>query len=275
MIFRLCFFVAASLLAAGQSARVSLGNSLQQWKLEIEKASGSKVIITRVYFDSSSNELALPDDAEERDVLRRYLLQPAFRSQLVLAHALTINHQGEDGKLHFILLNMGLAGQWAGAEQALLAHELGHVWLDEKGYRSPTYAAADRSCVAIHTGDIVQHILIRDEMHRRAISHREYWLRNLRTATESLEKGAAPLNSCQKLIQLTQWLDVRLGLSSQDWDGFDRFQELCRKNYPELAGYAESIETFLRERDVSQPAEFAAALRFVGDKLEQLYDRGR
>jgi hypothetical protein len=227
-----------------------------------------------VDYDPASHELRIPEDAEGREILARYFRQPAFRTQFIAAHALTINHQGPEGKLHFILLNGASAAQWTGMEDALLAHELGHAWLDERGYKSPAYAAAERSCVAIHAGDMVQHILIRDETNRRGIAARHYWLRNLRAASAYLENRPAGQAEppCQKLIRLTQLLDVRLGLSQQDWDGFDHFLELYQTSYPDLLTHADAMESFLRDHDVSQPADFAAALEFVKDRLERLYD---
>jgi hypothetical protein len=269
-------FLLAPAQRAVESSRVTLTEPLAEWKREIESIRGSQVVFARIFLDRERNEMRLPEDTASADVLRRYLRVEAFRSQLAAAHSLTVNHSGSGGAIHFIVVNMGFADEWSGAEDELLAHELGHAWLDEKGFRSPPFGSGE-PCIAVHTGGIVQHILIRAETARRGISLRRYWIGNLETSLRFLsspDAGRTALSPCQRLIQLAQLVDTRLGLTALDWPALNRFEELHRKLHPEIAVHADAIASYLRGRDVSGQIAYDDAIRFVGREVTRAF-RGR
>jgi hypothetical protein len=253
-------------------ATVLLPPPLAKWRVEIEKRDGRRVIPVRIFTDPERNAMILPEDTEARPVLRRFFLNDDFREQLSRAHALTVNWDGIEGRFHFIVLNMALADQWKGAEDAVLAHEFGHVWLNVTGYPSLPYQPGPDSCLAIHAGDVVQHILIRQEMQDRSIPHLSYWLPNLERSLEELEKApSGPVPRCQKLAQLALWIDVRLGLTPETWEHLPRFLELMEKNYPELAPYAREICAYLSERDVGDREEYQRALEFSLRRFKEVF----
>jgi hypothetical protein len=183
---------------------------------------------------------------------------------------LTVNSDGLEGKFHFIVMNMARAEEWKGAEDAVLAHEFGHIWLNVTGYPSLPYDAGPDSCLAIHAGDAVQHILIRREMDARGIPQLPYMIPNLERALKELEKSQpAPVPRCQKLAQLALWIDVRLGLNEEQWGELPRFLDLMQKNYPELAGVAGEICEYLESKDVSDAGQYREAVEFCLEKFGQ------
>jgi len=199
--------------------RVELSPALTEWKSEIEAASDGRLIAVRIFTDPVNRQIRLPPDIPAIEVLERYLDNTAFLEQFTLAHALTIDYQGVEGRLFFVLLNMALAGGWGGDEDALLAHEFGHVWLNLHGYPSLAFRGAE-ACVALHASDIVQHELLRQDFRRRGIDYDSFWIRNLERAHLELAarqgQAAAEESPCRRLAGLTLWIDVRLGLTSRD-----------------------------------------------------------
>jgi len=270
-------------LLAAQSSFVALSKSLLDWKKEIEQKGGGKLIPVRVYTDPLRNELRLPEDTEQRAILRRYFLEESFRGLLAGAHSLSVNYRGSEGKLHFVLLNMARAEQWGGQEEAVLADEFGHAWLDALGYAAPDYRPGPGACVGVQAGNVVQHLLIRGELDGRGIPSREYWVRTLEPALARLESGTAvPLKAippCERLAQLALWLEVRLCGSPELWQNFSRFQQMMSKHFPEIQPYAEQIETRLRELKRSGPGPLPAreayqsALDYTLAKFTELYAR--
>jgi hypothetical protein len=251
---------------------VVLSQPLAEWKAEIEKRDGGKIIPVRIYTDRERNEMVLPEDAEARPVLRRFFLRDEFREQLSQAHALTVNWDGIEGRFHFIVMNMALADQWKDAEDAMLAHEFGHIWLDATGYKSLPYDAGAGSCLGIHASDAVQHILIRREVARRSISMLPYWLPNLEQSLHDLETAPPRnLSPCQTLTQLGQWIDAHLGLTPETWDHLPRFLELMNENYPDLAPCEHEIADHLRAEDLTDPDSYRQALKFSLDKFTAVF----
>lgn len=240
---------------------VILSSPLAEWKAEIEAPDASKIVLVRIY--TENNQMVLPEDTEARPVLRRFFLRDEFREQLSLAHALTVNWDAVEGRFHFIVMNMALADQWKGAEDAMLAHEFGHIWLDATGFKSLPYDAGADSCVAIHASDAVQHVLIRRELARRGISMLPYWLPNLEHSLHDLETAPPRnLSPCQTLTQLGQWIDAQLGLTPEIWDHLPRFLELIKENYPDLVPYEQEIADHLSTVDLTDPALYRQALQF-------------
>lgn len=261
---------AGALPAQEPSAAVTLSDPLQSWKREIEALGDRQVVLARIHTDRARNLLILPQDAGHRPVLRRYLMDRSFVAELIATHALTLNYTGPEGSIHFVLLNMNRAGEWKGAEDALLGHEFGHVWLSARGYELPPYEAGPRACVRIHAGDIVQHILIREEMRRREIAYLRYWIPNLEKALEQLEAPGEqpPKPPCMRLANLALWVDVKLG--AEPWDGRQRFLEAMERRYPDLKEIAEQLASRLSEQQVSEPEVYRRELTHVLARLESL-----
>jgi hypothetical protein len=249
------------------SAKVQLSDRLSRWKQEIEAVRGSKVVLARIYTEASRNEIILPADVEERPLLRQYFLNPAFIAEFTHMHAANLTHK-QDGRLvHFVLLNMARAAEWGGREEAVIAHEFGHIWLFVNNYPAPAFEGRIDSCVAIQAGDAVQHVLIRHEMRRRGIDFHPYWIRNLQAQLEALERAGPQafrsLAVCRQMALLTQWVDARLGLSAESWEEFDRYQEAMARSFSHLEEPAEQIAGMLRNVDLSDVEAYTAALRAV------------
>lgn len=252
--------------AGGQSAHVRFSQPLQNWAQEIERTSGGTVRAVRVYTDPLRNELRIPEDAPRPDLIAHYLRDAGFRAQFAAAHALTVNHTGARGKTHLILLNMARSNEWNGEEEGLLAHELGHAWLDARGFASPAYVPGRRSCVSVLAGDIVQHVLIRAETERRGVSQRRYWIRQVRAG------GPQPAGDpCQRLIQLARLVDARLGLEGTDRAVLERLESEYQTAAPELRDYAGAVERAL-DGKLTEKVGFTTSVERVRAILERVYD---
>lgn len=263
-------FAAAAVAAQEPSAAITLSPALAAWRSEIE-ASGERVVaLVRVYTDGERNLLILPQDAEHRPVLRRYFLQSSFIAEFTATHGFTLNYEGPEGRIHFILLNMNRAEEWRGAEDGILAHELGHVWLAARGYPLPPFDASPRACLLIHAGDMVQHILIRQEIRRRGISYLNYWLPNLEKALRQLESEPlqAPAPACLLLAKLALRVDVALGLEDGEWQPRKSFLNAMTRRYPQLQSPAEQIGVRLAGQDLADLAVYRRELGWVIKKLE-------
>ena len=240
------------------------GDAVEAWRRDI----GTAVTIARVA--SGSVEL----DGAFAPALAGYLADASIRRELEAAHALTVNHEDASGRTHFILLNMARAGEWAFAEDELLAHELGHVWLAVRGFDAPVFAPGPLACLAVHAGDIPQHVLIRREMRRRGIGDSRYQIRNLATTLAALESGALPdLAPCQRLQLLSQWLDMRLNLDESAWHGWRPFDRLAADRYPDLARHVAAVEALIRDADLTRREGYLHALRLARQRL-QMANRG-
>jgi len=259
------------LLAAQQSA--APGDALATWQREIEEIGGGLVLVTRIAHDAGKNLLILPDDTPHRAVARRFFLQPGFVSSFNNAHALTVNYDGPGRRLHFIFLNMRLAGEWRHAETSLLAHEYGHAWLDARGYKRPGYQDGPRACLSIHGGDIVQHPLIRTEVSRRGLSQDDYLVPNLEKALEQLEQRGPPEAAppCQRAFQLSLWVNVRLGVTGRDWPKRDRFLSIHEKSYPALTSHVEEICRRIESMPAGDAAAYGETLSWVLERMESLF----
>lgn len=244
---------------------------IEQWRREIEARGRGRVIVVEVETSADQQEISFPADTPHGAVLRRYFLEESFAAQFASSHALNINYFGPEGRLHFVLLNLARSGEWRDFPEALLGHELGHAWLDVNGFRSPEYAGAAGGCLAVHAGDIVQHVLIRQELAQRGIAYDDYWIRNLEQALERLEADAPgagrAVSSCETAQRLAMWTDVRLGLSGGKWPAFGRFDAAMRRAFPDLAPVVEEMESRLRKADVRRRTVYRLALEFVSARL--------
>ncbi|MBK9171040.1 MAG: hypothetical protein IPM24_26775 [Bryobacterales bacterium] len=233
------------------------GDAIDAWRRDI----AAPVVIVRV-------EAGVRADPDE-PVLGGYLANPAFRRELDAAHALTLNHEDASGKRHFILLNAARSAEWRFAEEELLGHELGHVWLAARGFDAPVFAPGPLACLAVHAGDIPQHVLIRREMRRRGIGGDRYQIRNLDATLAALESGTLPeLAPCQRLQFLSQWLDMRLSLPESAWPDWRRFDRAAADRYPDLARHATALEGLVRGARLSRRDGYLHALRLVRQRLE-------
>ncbi|MCS6953875.1 MAG: hypothetical protein NZM33_13585 [Bryobacteraceae bacterium] len=257
--------------ALAQSASVALSVRLAEWKAETERVGAVRIVLARVYTDFERNELFLPSDTEAFPILEQFFEQESFREQFVRTHAMTVTYTGLAGRYSFILLNMALESQWEGAEEAVIAHELGHAWLAALNFPAPPYELGERSCLAVHTGDVVQHVLIRKEMDRRHIPWRGYWIRNLEAALERLKSQppASRLEPGRTAALGALWADTRLGLTEADWAGLPQFLQALEEKFPAAKAPAEAIVARLGRTNLSERDAYAAALRDVGAILRR------
>jgi len=266
--------------ATERSGAVQLTERLSRWKQEIEAVRAGKVVLARIYTDKERNEILLPDDVDERPLLREYFLNPAFVAEFVHMHAANLTLKRGARWIHFVLLNMARAGEWGDEEEAVIAHEFGHIWLFVNNYPAPAFQGGANSCVAIQAGDAVQHVLIREEMRRRGIDFRPYWINNLRTQLEALEAagseafGSLPL--CRRMALLTQWVDVLLGLSAASWPDYDRYQAAMARAFPDLKEEAAAIAGALEGVELADLEAYTGALKTVLERmwsLAQIFSR--
>jgi hypothetical protein len=256
--------MAATLLAGAQE----LSEPLAAWKREIEAKGSGPIIVVRVVKGPADNTITVSNDTPERELVKKYLQQEDLVRQLMAAHALTVANRVGDRVTNLVLLNMERAAEWQ-SEDALLAHEFGHVWLKAMGYPAPRYVQGPVACLGTHTGNVVQHILLREELDRRGIDFRTSWIRDLQTELSSKEsKASSAMEPCERVQQTALWLDVRLGLKAKDWAELPMYETTLRRRYPSLAPAVDEIATYLRKTDVHDPAAYRKALAFVFDRLK-------
>lgn len=246
--------------------------SVKEWLRETEEFSGGRAVIVPVETDRVQNTLSIPPLFPGRDIVRHLLMQESFVRQLIRAHALTVDHEQAGQRFHFILLNMALADLWQDHREQLLAHEVGHLWLNALGYRSPVSdPSLPSACIATHTGDIVQHILIREEMARRGFDL-SFWIRNQQEWLRRLEAEGPPvqLTPCDRAQVVSNWLDGVLGLTSQQWPQWPRWRESTRSAFPEITAKGKEIEDFLKDLNLWDRSLYEAALSFVHIQLMDL-----
>ena len=247
-----------------------LSAPLAQWKQEIEKESHAPLVIARVYRDRQQNTITLPPDTPQRDIAKSYLMKEEFVRQLMQSYALLISHHGPAGLVNIIMLNMDRKAEWA-SEDAIIAHEMGHVWLKALDYPVPIIQDGPNMCLGIETGDVVQHILIRREMDRRGIDYLEGWRRDLDAALQKLEDEPAessPTEPCRRLRLAALWLDVRLGLTDATWPNRPRLEAELRTHAAPMLPIVDQIETYLRGVDVASKPVHGEALSFVLERLK-------
>ena len=255
-------------LPALLAAQEKWSEPIERWKSEIEARSGGAVVIARALFDARTRSWSVASGTPQREALMAYLADPEFGRQLEAAHALTVSHRDGDRVTSWIFLNMQRSREWAN-EDAIIGHELGHAWLKAEGYPTPRFVPGPTACLSVHTGDVVQHILLREEMDRRGIRYRPGWIQDLEATVRHMESGGAPPSEpCQRVQQAALWIDARLGLTATDWPGLPRYFELQRKQYPALSGIVEDIVKYLRDADVHSKDGHRAALAYVFPRLK-------
>ena len=253
----------------GQSAKVELSPRLREWQAEIEARGGGQLLPVRVFVEMQGGvpTYVLPQDAPQRPVLARYFGDVNFRTQFVRTHAVSINYTGAEGRLSFIVLNMARLKELGSDEEILLSHEFGHAWLHAQGLRAPALPPGQAACQAIHVGDIVQHILIREEQSRRGFDFRPGWTRDLEVAAVKLESQTPetqpPAEPCLRLERLALMIDVESGLTDGQWARRRSFLDRLPAGDPRLADFAHRLARILRGFELSDPTEYYMALGTV------------
>jgi hypothetical protein len=256
-------------LLAAQSAKVDLSPRLREWQKEIEAQGGGQLLPVRVFVEKRGGvpTYVLPDDTPQRAVLVRYFGDANFRTQFVRTHAVSINYTGPEGKIFFVVLNMERLKEYGGDEETLLSHEFGHAWLHAQGLRAPAVPPGQAACQAIHVGDIVQHILIREEQSRRGFDFRPGWTRDLDVAAQSLKnqppETQPPADPCLRLERLALLVDVEAGLTDGHWATRPAFLERLPAGDPRLADMARRLTRILQGYELLNPTEYYLALGTV------------
>ncbi|MBY0502949.1 MAG: hypothetical protein K2X03_03500 [Bryobacteraceae bacterium] len=257
--------VSLALWAQPPSAKVDLSPRLRAWQQEIEARGGGSLLPVRVFVQMKAGvpTYILPDDAPQRPVLARFFSDPNFRAQFVRTHAVSIH----EGALAFIVLNMDRMKDMGGDEETLLSHEFGHAWLHARGLRAPTIPPGQAACQAIHVGDIVQHLLIREEQSQRGFDFRPGWIRDLATAASQLRtqkpETQPTADPCLRLERLALLVDVEAGLTDGDWPGRPEFLARLPAGDPRLAEMAHRLVRILRAYNLNDPIEYYLALSTV------------
>lgn len=230
---------------------------LSDWKREIERLSGGSVQVIAVVTDTTSNVLRIPDSFPGRSIVRQLLLRKSFVLEFIRAYSLAVNYTGVEGSFHFVLLNQAMAGKWADQRDLLIAHEFGHIWLNAIGYRSPDY----ESCLSTHAGDIVHHVLIREEMKRRGFAL-SFWIRNLEEWRQRMATpgGSQPLEPCERLQLVSQWMDAELGMAAEAWAPLPGLLARARALYPDVVPAVQELADFLRGRNLWDRSIYEAAV---------------
>jgi hypothetical protein len=173
---------------------------------------------------------------------------------------------------YLVLLNGAREAEWKGHLEALLGHEFGHAWIQAQGYATPVFVANQWACVAVHTGDVAQHVLIRAEMDRRGMEYRKFWYAGLEGSIPGMEKDP-PLpetDRCARVAVAGQVVDVRLGLKPGEWPQMERYEAALRKWMPEVLPTVDEIVAYMRQHDMVDQAQHREALQFVFGKLKDL-----
>ncbi len=249
---------------------VVLSPAMAEWQRSIEEVGKIAVVLLRLPANAQTTALTLPPETPRREVLAGYTDQIGFVSQYRGAQAMTVNYVGTDGRVSFVLINPLLAGTGT-AEEAVIAHEFGHIWLKAKRYPAPAYTGGEAACLSVHALDAVQHILIREEMERRGVNWKAPWFAALEAALRQMEgePGAATgVSRCQTLGQVAMWVDVALGAG--DWPRRGAFLAAMRRRFPAIVPAAEEITGHLREVEVAELGRHRAALEFVFGRLKRL-----
>lgn len=247
---------------AALSAKIELGPALTAWKSEIERTGRLELVPARIYVVDGA--YVLPEDLPHRTVLMDFFRDAGFREQFVRTHALNINWEAPARRVSFVLLNMHRMPEFSGIEDDLLSHEFGHVWLHARGLRAPTYTPGTLACEAVHSGDIVQHLLIRREQDRRGFVFRPGWIADLskalaQTANNSPEQ-APTRDLCQRLQRLSLLTDLTFGLQDSDWDGRQRLINKLGEGDPKLRQTFARLASILERLDINDRIGYYAGL---------------
>ncbi len=253
-------------------AELVLTAALAQWKGEIEARSGLPLVVAEAEYQESDHSFRLAPETPQRAAFVEYLKNENFRGQFMQMYAVFVHHKAPGGGAYLVMLNGMRRADWQGQEEALIAHEFGHAWIKAQGYPTPMFVDNQWACVGVHSGDIVQHGLIRSEQDRRGIEFRKFWLSGLEAATLQMESGPPPPREdrCARIRVAAQWLDVKLGLKPGEWPAQARYEAALRKWMPEVAPTVSDLVKLLKDKDLSSKDVHRAALKAVFELLKQL-----
>ena len=246
---------------------LTLSGPLGDWATEIGRLTGSPVVILRL-------QNGEPPNAEpHRRLITRYFTNTSFVEMFSAAQAMSINPKDPVVKFQYVLINNQLAPRDIAGVDGLVAHELGHLWIKAQGFSTAQFVPAKTACLSVITGDVVQHIVMRNELDRRQIQWRPAWIRGIEPALTQLEKDVDRTGDkvpvCQKLAQILLWVDIELGISSKDWPKRTRLLELMAIRFPEVASIAEPLCDGLRNAQLLNKQVHRAALVSVFGVLKQ------
>lgn len=258
------------------AAVVTLTAALVSWKAEIESR-GVAVVVAEAR-QSAAGGLAVAPETPHLDLLAPYLKSEDFQRQFALMEASMVFQRAPGREVAFVLLNGDRRAGWESRLEALLAHEFGHAWIKAEKYPTPIFVPGPHACLAIHTGDITQHVLIRREMERRGIEYRRQWLELLEQAIPAMETGAPPPEDdrCARARLAAEWVDVKLALAPGEWPAQARYEAAARRFMPEVVSTVERIVDYVRRRDLADRVQHREALPAVFEMLKDLvYHRAR
>lgn len=246
---------------------LTLSGPLGDWATEIGRLTGSPVVILGL-------QNGEPPNAEpHRRLITRYFTNPSFVEMFSAAQAMSINPKDPVVKFQYVLINNQLAPRDIAGVDGLVAHELGHLWIKAQGFSTAQFVPGKTACLSVITGDVVQHIVMRNELDRRQIQWRPAWIRGIEPALTQLEKDVDRTGDkvpvCQKLAQILLWVDIELGISSKDWPKRTRLLELMAIRFPEVASIAEPLCDGLRNAQLLNKQVHRAALVSVFGVLKQ------
>ncbi len=242
---------------------VALPDVLETWKSEIEARTFQRIEILRIPGDS------VP--AEDREVLFSYFSKPDFAAQFQQMQAMTFRYELASKTRSLILLNVPRMQMSQNSPAALIAHELGHLWLASLGFAPPIYEPGRRGCLAIHAGDIVQHILLRAESDRRGIPWRTAYERDYTAASESLKNAPpqGPGDDCMRAQRLSLMMDVRTGFEPKAFAAREAYLDELGRQDPK----AEAISIELMEEFDGKLKLEAAAYRWALERAQMAIDQ--
>lgn len=268
-----CYY--RSVVGFALALAVGLTPQLEAWRAEIERVGAMKTHILSLRAGAAGSLLELPADTPEREILAPFAGNANFAGQFRGAQALSVQTKrpGTGEAVSFVLVNPELAGEGEALE-AVLAHELGHLWLKAQRYPTPAYSGGESACLAIHAGDAVQHVLIREEMEKRGVHWRGPWIASLEQALGAMEadrgKPRVTPGRCQALGLAGLWVDAALSLDGETWPRFGAFFESVRERFPEVAPVADQVVKRLRGMELRDKGVHREAVREVYERFRQL-----
>jgi hypothetical protein len=188
---------------------------------------------------------------------------------------LVANPRSGGGYDYLVFLNLGRADLWRAHEEDVLAHELAHAWLHSRGYRAPPQREGVPPCVPVQTGDIVHHVLLRQELARRKIPWFRFWLSQLSaSAVTGAGDGGDPADRCMEVRQVAELVDVYDSTEAEYWPERETYLREVRLRRPFAEVEAAQIARWLRGRDLWNQEQYQEALRFVFARLAQAASGG-
>lgn len=248
---------------------------LLAWKSEIEATGHVPLLIAYVQYDRAANTLSLAEGTAHADLFSRYLQEPAFLAQFNDMYAVSVTHKAGT-PAYLIMVNGAREDEIHGNEEALLAHEFGHAWVKANGYPSPMVVPGTSGCLPINTADILQHELIRRELDRRGIDHRTFWIRSLDRILDAKftpPSGDSTRRRCLEVRQIAELVDVRLGLTAEQWPALPRYEERVRRYFPGIEAATSRLTNYIRSHDVSRLDIHRDAIPVVFAELRTVFER--